>query len=235
MSVQLYIHQRVTEKLPGFRLAYLIYEGAITQETPHEKWQEFASLCEHVQENYRLENLTDIPGIKEGRRAFKALGVDPARYRPSSEALLRRVLQNKPLGSVNTAVDGNNYVSIYFGLPFGLYDISALEGNVSCRLGDGGESYLGLNGREVSLEAKLLTADAKGPFGSPVVDSERTSVQPGATRLLHIAYVFPGYTVPQKFLEQVSRQFAQFTAAKTVESGIKSAKSSRYKEGILIS
>lgn len=220
MSVQLYIHQRVREKLPGFRLAYLVYEGAVTQETPAEKWQEFTSLCEHVQERYRLENLTDIPGIKEGRQAFKAIGVDPARYRPSSEALLRRVLQNKPLGSVNTAVDANNYVSIYFGLPFGLYDISALEGDVYCRLGDGGEGYFGLNGREVSLEGKLLTADAQGPFGSPVVDSERTSVQPGATHLLHIGYIFPGYKAPENFLEQLSRQFAQFTRANTVESGI---------------
>lgn len=220
MRIEVDIEEQLTHRLPGFRLGYLIYDGVVVEQTSAKLWQEFTSLTEHIQETYGMGDLTDIPGIRQARNAFKTLGVDPSRYRPSSEALLRRILQKKPLGSVNSAVDANNYASIYFGLPFGLYNMSALDGTISCRLGEAGESYFGLNGREVSLEGKLLTADARGPFGSPVVDSERTSVQSGATDLLHIVYIFPGYKPVESLFEQVAAQFYRFTTGQAIKSGL---------------
>src|SRR5439155_13775077 len=54
---------------------------------------------------------TDVPGVAEARALFHALDLDPTKTRPSSEALLRRVLQGKGLPQVNPAVDVCNLCS----------------------------------------------------------------------------------------------------------------------------
>ncbi len=53
----------------------------------------------------------DLPVVAEVRQAFRALGKDPSRYRPSSEALLRRIAQGKGLFNVNNLVDTNNRIN----------------------------------------------------------------------------------------------------------------------------
>ena len=168
---------------------------------------------------YTAEETGNIPGVAESRQAFKALGIDPSRYRPSSEALLRRVLQDKPMFSVNSAVDVNNYCSIKYGLPFGIYDLASIQGKVVCRLGKDSETYFGLNGRETSMSGKLLTADESGPFGSPVVDSERTKVTSAANDLLHVVYVFPGYDIDlTELLSDVGEMFVKWNGGEIKES-----------------
>ena len=47
----------------------------------------------------------EAPEIVATRAAYKALGKDPARYRGSAEALLRRVIGGKGLPQINAVVD----------------------------------------------------------------------------------------------------------------------------------
>ncbi len=75
------------------------------------------------------------PVVARTRAAFRALGKDPSRYRPSSEALLRRVAQGKPLFAVNSLVDANNLVSLTSRFPAGAYDLAALPGGIVLRIG----------------------------------------------------------------------------------------------------
>ena len=70
----------------------------------------------------------EVPEVAATRRAYKALGKDPSRYRPSSEALLRRVAQGKGLFNVNNLVDTNNIVSLTSHLPAGAYDLARIDG-----------------------------------------------------------------------------------------------------------
>lgn len=78
-------------------------------------------------------------------------------------------------------------------------------------MGQEGEAYFGLNGRETSMQGKLLTADELGPFGSPVVDSERTKVTCEARDLLHVIYVFPGCDVDvEDLLSDVGAMFVKW-------------------------
>ena len=55
--------------------------------------------------------LAQIPNLDESRKAYKAFGKDPGRFRVSSEALYRRVRQGKDLYRINTVVDANNHVA----------------------------------------------------------------------------------------------------------------------------
>ena len=134
-----------------------------------------------------------IPLLEEARRLYRSAGVDPTRTRPSSEALLRRALKGQPLPQVNAAVDACNLASLSFLLPIGLYDLDRIEGDVELRLGREGEEYPGIRKGAVHLAGRLGLFDARGPFGSPTSDSERTSVSETAARLLAVIFATAAY------------------------------------------
>jgi len=131
---------------------------------------------------------SEVPGVAEARALYRALGLDPTKTRPSNEALLRRVLKGESLYRVNTLVDAVNLVSLRRQLPFGLYDLDRVEPPVTLRLGAPGESYPGIRKGEIHVAGRPVLSDARGPFGNPSADSERTSIRLQTTRALVIAY-----------------------------------------------
>ena len=129
----------------------------------------------------RVESLeeravAEIPAIAAARQAFKALGKDPSRYRVSSEALIRRLDQGKLLHYINTVVDTNNLVSLHSGMSAGSYRIDALSPPLTFRKAVAGETYEAIGRGPFNLENLPVLADAKGPFGSPTSDSERSKI-----------------------------------------------------------
>ena len=144
----------------------------------------------------RLRGLyPDPPSAAEwtepARRLYRALGIDPSRRRPSSEALLRRVLQGKGLYTVNTAVDAANLASLRIALPVGLYDREAIvanESGVVLRLGRTGESYDGIRKDPIHVEDRPTLADETGAFGNPSSDSARTQVRLETKTILFVVY-----------------------------------------------
>jgi DNA/RNA-binding domain of Phe-tRNA-synthetase-like protein len=133
----------------------------------------------------------DIPGVAETRGLFHRLDIDPTKTRPSSEALLRRVLQGKGLPQVNLAVDVCNLCSLEHQIPLGLYDRDFVHGTVHVRLGKPGEGYSGIRKQRVNLTGRLLLADDDGPFGAPTSDSARTAVGDQTQRLLVVLFCPP--------------------------------------------
>jgi len=130
----------------------------------------------------------DIPGVAETRALFHKLDLDPTKTRPSSEALLRRVLQGKGLPRVNPVVDVCNLCSLEHQLPLGLYDRDQLKGSMRARVGTPGEGYSGIRKHRVNLEGRMLLADDEGPFGAPTSDSARTSVGPRTRHVVVVVY-----------------------------------------------
>src|SRR5258708_16299076 len=116
------------------------------------------------------------PQVEATRMAYKALGKDPARYRGSAEALLRRVVAGKGLPQINAVVDIINLVSVESRLPIGLYDLAHVQGDIVFRAGRAGETYKGIGKYDLNLDGFPVFCDALGPHGSPTSDSERTIV-----------------------------------------------------------
>jgi DNA/RNA-binding domain of Phe-tRNA-synthetase-like protein len=135
------------------------------------------------------------------RTMYKRIGLDPTKTRPSSEALLRRVMKGDPLPRVNSLVDVCNWCSVEFQLPYGLYDRAHLEGTVSLRLGLDGESYPGIRKDEVHVGGRMTLADARGAFGNPTSDSARTMVTTATTSVLVV--VFGPQEMPMDWLVPV--------------------------------
>jgi DNA/RNA-binding domain of Phe-tRNA-synthetase-like protein len=152
------------------------------------------------------------------RAMYRRVGIDPTRRRPSSEALLRRVLRGDALPRVNTLVDICNWCSLELQLPYGLYDADRIEGPVLLRLGAPGEEYPGIRKDAVHVGGRLTLADARGAFGNPTSDSARTMVTANTTRAVAVIFV------PREMeasaaaaLRLTSERAARFTGA--TESG----------------
>lgn len=129
--------------------------------------------------------------LEPARMLYRAFGIDPSRRRPSSEALLRRILQGKGLFTVNTAVDAANLASLRIALPVGLYDRAQIEtedGRVVLRLGAPEESYPGIRKDDIHVTDRPTLVDDLGPFGNPSSDSARTQVTLGTRHLLFVIY-----------------------------------------------
>ena len=150
------------------------------------------------------------------RTMYKRVGIDPTKRRPSSEALLRRVCKGAALPRINAMVDVCNWCSLECQLPYGLYDVAHIEGNVVLRLGVDGESYPGIRKDEVHVAGRITLADRQGAFGNPTSDSARTMVTAATTRALVV--VFAPREMDARHLDRVldltARRMHEFTGAK---------------------
>jgi len=155
--------------------------------------QEMEEIRAELQEAHAGMPPSSIPGLAPARQLYRAFGMDPTRTRPSSEALLRRVVRGKPLPRIGGPVDLCNLLSLRFLLPLGLYDPAAIQGEVTLRHGSEGESYPGIGKDEVHVAGRPVLADAAGPFGNPTSDSLRTSVRPDTTSLWLVIFAPRGF------------------------------------------
>src|SRR6202050_1554348 len=145
-------------------------------------------VCDRARREFTVESLAEAEPTRAVRAMFRAWDIDPSKYRPSSEALLRRVVQGKGLYRVSNVVDIGNVGSIETGWPFGCYDRARITGPIAFRHGVGGESYEGIGKRTWHLERRPVLADSDGPFGSPISDSTRTMITEAARDVLIVIY-----------------------------------------------
>src|SRR5229473_3050871 len=159
----------------------------------------------------------ESPQILATRAAYKALGKDPARYRGSAEALLRRVVAGKGLPQINSVVDVINLVSVESRLPVGLYDLAHVTGEIVFRAGLAGETYKGIGKYELNLEGLPLFADTAGPHGSPTSDSERTMVTAATKEVLAVIVSFGGSENLDRWAQRMSALPMRHAAGQDVE------------------
>jgi DNA/RNA-binding domain of Phe-tRNA-synthetase-like protein len=145
-------------------------------------------VCGRIQQEFTVESLAEAEPVRAVRAMFREWGMDPSKYRPSSEALLRRVVQGKGLYRVSNVVDIGNLGSIETGWPYGCYDRSKISVPVSFRHGVTGERYEGIGKQTWHLEGRPVIADSQGPFGSPISDSTRSMITESAKQIMIVIY-----------------------------------------------
>jgi DNA/RNA-binding domain of Phe-tRNA-synthetase-like protein len=182
-----------------------------------------ALLAEMNQRELEIQELPFPRGVLESlqveavRKAYRALGKDPARYRGSAEALLRRIVAGKGFPQINTVVDVINLVSVESRLPVGLYDAAHINGSVVFRAGVAGETYKGIGKYDLNLEGLPVFADDQGPHGSATSDCERTMVTPQTTGILAIIVSFGGPEGLDRWTRRMSDLLAEYASAKFIE------------------
>jgi DNA/RNA-binding domain of Phe-tRNA-synthetase-like protein len=174
----------------------LAMDGLRVTETPEEIKTMLNTLADDFAQKYKDQSLGEIPTVKKIRAVFHRSGLDPTRYRPSSESLLRRAVKGKGLYFINSVVDLINYFSLRMLCPMGLFDADLLKPPITWRVGREGESYEGIGRDRLNLVNFPLLADSDGPFGSLVSDSMKTRVTERCTRILWVTFAPPGTVIP---------------------------------------
>jgi DNA/RNA-binding domain of Phe-tRNA-synthetase-like protein len=183
------------------RLGVLVLEGVTVRDQDDALQAEIERYGQQVRAQNAGARSAEVEGAADARTLYKDLGLDPTKTRPSSEALLRRVLKGEPLYRINTLVDALNLCSLRAQLPFGLYDLGRVAPPVVLRRGAAGESYEGIRKAAVNVDGRPVLADARGAFGNPSSDSERTMVRLDTSRALVTVYAPARYATPR--LERV--------------------------------
>jgi len=145
----------------------------------------------HTRAKLTVETVSAHPTVAAVRRLFRQAGCDPTRYRPSSEALIRRLLKGEELPAIHPLVDVNNALSVEAMVPACVMAPGAVAPPFTLRRGQPGESMLSLRG-PFELEGKPLLADEKGAFSTPITDSERVRVTASACSAWLVAYLPAG-------------------------------------------
>jgi len=159
------------------RVASFVLDGVATGGRPQSLDEELSAIESRYRSRWS-EPSDALDALQPARRLYHAFGIDPSKTRPSSESLLRRVLQGKGLYSVNAVVDAANAASLTLLLPVGLYDAGKIGPPVTLRAGRDGEGYEGIRKDRVNVAERPVLVDEQGPFGNPTSDSLRTCVTP---------------------------------------------------------
>lgn len=193
------------------KIGIIHYTKIVVSESP----QMIKGRTQLYQENLYLElaetPVTQREGIAEWRTVWKSFGADPNRYRHAAESLMRRIAKQNYLAPFHSAVDLNNFFSLQYEIPIGIYDVAKLSGDMEVLLGDEQTGYEGLNGRFNSLNNILYSKDQEGAFGSPFVDSVRTAVTEETSEAIQIFYLRPSLDESEcnQLLQSAGRMFTQ--------------------------
>ncbi|WP_167618835.1 B3/4 domain-containing protein [Maribellus sediminis] len=179
------ISEILKQKVPELKLSCIACTVEVEANNA-ELWQQIEKKIGELHQSLKIEEISQLPAIAASRKAYKTCGKDPARYRLSAEALLRRAVNRNEIYQVNNVVDALNLVSVTSGFSIGGYDADKIQGQVKFGIGEKDEPYTGIGRGELNIEYMPVFRDDQGAFGTPTSDSVRTSVSEETRRFLMI-------------------------------------------------
>lgn len=216
---EIIINQDIKHLLPDLTLGCIECDVVISEEN-NELWQEIEAVCGVIGHSGELAEVGSNPAIRASRLAYRRCGKDPARYRLSSEALMRRVIKGHQLYRVNNVVDLVNLVSLRSGMSIGGYDVDKISGIVVFDIGKKDEHYDAINRGGLNIEFLPVFRDSVSPFGSPTSDSVRTSVTVNTKRFLMIIVGFSGDICTMDTVHQAVGLLKKYAQAVNIETMI---------------
>ena len=207
------VSQEIEQVCPTF-VGACVEAQVVNSPYCEELWKEIEALGERFRSELTTETLKDMTSIAATRRVYKACGKDPSRYRPASEALIRRVLQGKELYQRDTLVDLVNLASIAYGYSIGGFDADRFVGDtLTLGIGREGEPYEGIGRGLLNIQGLPVYRDEMGGVGTPTSDNERTKM---TLDTRHLVVLINGYDGNEQrvcenaeYIQQLLRKYCQ--------------------------
>ena len=210
--MKIIVSEEIASVCPGFVGACVDAEVENTSFS-QPLWDEIHEMEERFRSELTTESLKEQSGIAATRRVYKACGKDPSRYRPASEALIRRMLQGKELYQINTMVDLINLASIAYGYSIGGFDAGKFVGDtLTLGIGREGEPYEGIGRGMINIHGLPVYRDAEGGVGTPTSDHERTKITMDTRHLVVLINGYDGKAerveANARFIQELLRRYA---------------------------
>lgn len=186
------VSEEIKTKCPQYRGAAVL---ATVKNTSFDEalWEEIAHFTEHLRATETTESIKQQAAIVATREAYRACGKAPSRYRPSAEALRRRLLRGLELYRIDTLVDLINLVSLRTGYSIGGFDADKIVGTDLCLgIGKQDEPFEGIGRGMLNIACMPVIRDAVGGIGTPTSDHERTKMGVDTRRVLAIINGYSG-------------------------------------------
>lgn len=180
-------------------------------------WQKINIFTEELRVADTTEGIKQQPSIAATREAYKRCGKDPSRYRPSAEALRRRLLRGLDLYQIDTLVDLINLVSLRTGYSIGGFDADKIQGtNLCLDIGHAEEPFEGIGRGTLNIEGLPVFRDAVGGIGTPTSDNERTKM---GVDTRHILAIINGYDGDTTRLQQAAEMIQELLRKYALSDG----------------
>ncbi len=177
-----------------------------------ELWKMIDAVAAEYKASHKIDEVKSNPHILATRNAYKKFGKDPNRYRPSAEALCRRIVRDLPLYRIDTLVDLINLVSIRTGYSIGGFDAAKIVGDtVELGVGKADEPFEGIGRGMLNIEGLPVYRDAIGGIGTPTSDNERTKLSVDTTQLLAIINGYSGKEGLAEAVDYMQSLLREFT------------------------
>jgi len=209
------VNDEIKKLLPNLILGIMEVE-VTTQPTSEELMEIINRQAGELESILTPESIREMETVKANKDAYRKLGKDPNRYRPASEALLRRVANGKGLYFINNVVDILNLTSINTGYSICGYDIDKISGDITFGIGEKDEPYEGIGRGTLNIERLPVFRDGIGAFGTPTSDSVRTMVTEETTTFLMIIIGFGNKPNIDKALNDTAKLYQKFASGKVL-------------------
>ena len=213
--MQINISELIRQACPDLTLSVIACEVK-NSETTSILWQEIEEETIKISSTFTLENIKFRPEISATRQVYRKLGKDPNRYRPSAEALCRRICKGVGIQRVSTLVDIINLISIRSGFSIGGFDAEKIQGDLRLEVGTASDIFQAIGRGILNVEGLPLFKDAAGGIGTPTSDNERTKLTMETRRLLMIINGYSGEKGLQQASEQARMLLEKYAEAKEV-------------------
>lgn len=188
--MEIKISEKIKQACPNVHIATLSCK-VVNSETGTDFWNDMEAEVANIKSTYKLEEINKRLHIAATRKIYKTLGKDPNRYRPSAEALCRRILRGIDIYQVSTLVDIINLVSINSGLSIGAFDAKKIQGDsLLLDAGRADDEFVAIGRGMLNIEGLPVYRDKIGGIGTPTSDNERTKLNMDTTNMF---VIFNGY------------------------------------------
>ncbi len=202
------------------RLACPVFRGAAVYaevtNTAFSKglWEEIDAFTQELTATTQADDIKLQPAIAATREAYKRCGKDPSRYRPSAEALRRRLMRGLALYQIDTLVDLINLVSLRTGYSIGGFDADKIQGtNLELGIGRADEPFEGIGRGVLNIEGLPVYRDLIGGIGTPTSDNERTKMDIETRRILAIINGYSGSDGLEEAAEMTQNLLRKYAAS----------------------
>lgn len=189
--MQIKFSPKIQQKIPGLKLGLLEVSDIKIKKESIVADRELKNLEIFIKDKFKNQPPSSDVVVSAVRRMYRRIGWEPTRYRPSSEAMIRRFLKDIGLYRINNFVDLGNVASTRFHLPMGLYDLDKIIGSIEVGVGKKNETYQGISKKLIHAEGKMILRDEEGVFGNPTADSKRTCLSKDTQKVLAIFFTPP--------------------------------------------